>query len=223
MARPAKFSRERLQLAALKLVDRDGLGGLTMRSLAAELGTGAMTLYNHVAHREDLEVLVVEAVLGEAKWPRVAHDDWRDDLRAVATSGWRAVRAHPHAIPLILTRRSQSPAMLELAERLLAPLARSGRSGQALLDSFRAVTAFVMGFAQAELAGPLTTQAGETPRAIIRRFRRLPKDRYPHLIEIAGAASKSRAEREFHAGLEMLLHGLASKQVRAKERGAENR
>jgi AcrR family transcriptional regulator len=214
MGRPAKFSRERLQAAALALVDRDGLGGLTMRALAAELGTGAMTLYNHVAHREELEVLVVEAVLAEAKWPRSGRADWQDDLRAVAIASWRAVRAHPHAIPLILTRRSRSPAMFELAEALLAPLARSGRSGPALLHAFRAVTAFVMGFAQAELAGPLTSQAGETPRAIIRRFRALPRDRYPRLIEIAGAAVKSRAEREFRAGLDLLIAGLATPAIR---------
>jgi AcrR family transcriptional regulator len=222
MGRPAKFSRERLQATALALVDRDGLGGLTMRALAAELGTGPMTLYNHVAHREELEMLVVEAVLAEARWSHTVHADWRDDVRSVAIAGWRAVRAHPHAIPLILTRRSRSPAVFELGESLLAALARSGRSGRSLLDAFRALTAFIMGSAQAELAGPLTAQAGETPQGMIRRFRALPRHRYPRLIEIAGAASRSNAERELRAGLEILLAGLENRADSPRRRRARS-
>jgi AcrR family transcriptional regulator len=209
MGRPAKFSREQLKTAALALVDEHGLAGLSMRTLAAALGTGPMTLYNHVADRADLDVLVMEAVLGEMRPPRARRTDWRAEARDVATAMWRAVRAHPHAIPLILTRRSRSPAVLDAAETLLSALARSGRSGRALLVAFRAVTAFVMGFAQAELAGPLAREAGEAPRTVIGRIRALPKGRYPRLIEIASAAVSSKSEREFRAGLDALLSGLA--------------
>lgn len=209
MGRPPKFSRAQLQTAALALVDAHGLAGLSMRALAAALGTGPMTIYNHVADRADLDVLVVEAVLAEMRRPRARRDDWRDEARDVATAMWRAVRAHPHAIPLILTRRSRSPAVLDVAEALLSALARNGRSGHNLLVAFRAVTAFVMGFAQAELAGPLALEAGEAPKAVIGRIRALPPERYPRLIEIAGAAATSKAEREFRAGLDALLAGLA--------------
>ena len=207
MGRPAKFSRPQLQTAALALVDAHGVDGLSMRALAAALGTGPMTLYNHVHDRRDLDVLVVEAVMGEAHLPRRSSADWRADVRAIATAAWRAVRTHPNAIPLILTRRSQSPAVFAWSEALLGALARSGRSQHRLLVAFRAVTALVMGFAQAELAGPLSV---ESPRAIIARFRALPAGRYPRLIEIAGAARRSAAEREFRDGLTLLLAGLAA-------------
>jgi len=210
MGRPAKFSRARLQTAALALVDRYGLSGLSMRALAAKLGTGPMTLYNHVAHREDLELLVIEAVVGRMVWPKTDQDDWRATVRALALALWRAVRAHPHVIPLILTRRSRSPAILEASEALLQALARSGRAKRALLIAFRSVQALIMGFAQVELAGPLSRAAGERPQAVIRRFRSLPAERYPRLIEIATAAMTSEAEAEFRAGLELLLQGLAS-------------
>ena len=208
MGRPARFSRERLQAAALALVDKHGVEGLTMRALAARLGTGAMTLYNHVAHREDLEVLVVEAVVGAVDWPRRERADWRDAVRDIALALWRAVRAHPRVIPLILTRRSRSPAVFDASEALLDALARSGRTGRELLVAFRAIQALIMGFAQVELAGPLSRAAGERPQAVIRRFRSLPAERYPHLIEIATAAMKSDAEKEFRSGLEILLAGL---------------
>lgn len=210
MGRPAKFTREQLQAAALELVDKEGLAGLSMRALASALGTGAMTLYNYVGEREDLDILVVEAVIAEARWSPVEFDDWREEVHAIATALWRAVRAHPHAIPLILTRRSRSPAVFDVAEALLAALARSGRSGHSLLIAFRAVSALVMGFAQAELGGPLALKAGESADATIARFRALPSDLYPHLIEIANAATTSDAEAEFRTSLDVLLAGLAA-------------
>jgi AcrR family transcriptional regulator len=210
MGRPPKFSRTQLQAAALALVDEHGLGGLSMRSLAAALGTGPMTIYNHVADRTDLDVLVVEAIVGQARWPARRRADWRADVRAIATAMWRAVRAHPHAIPLILTRRTRSPAALGVAEALLEALARSGRSRRSLLIAFRTVSAFVTGFAQGELAGPLAIEAGEQANAVIRRVRALPRQRYPRLVEIATSAATSRAEQEFRLGLDLLLAGLTA-------------
>lgn len=216
MGRPAKLTRDRLQSAALALVDRHGLAGLSMRALAAELGTGPMTLYNHVAHREALEILVVEAVLAQARWSRTEHADWRDTVREITTALWRALRAHPHVIPLVLTRRSRSPAVFEVSEALLHALARSGRTGADLLIAFRSVQALVMGFAQVELTSPIARAAGERKATVIKRFRALPRERYPHLIDIATAAMNSHAEDEFRAGLEILLAGFESQELAAR-------
>jgi len=208
MGRPAKFTHAQLQSAALSLLDREGLSGLSMRALADELGTGAMTLYNYVPQREAINLLVVEAVIAEAQWERRPDADWREEVRAIASALWRAVRSHPHAIPLILTRRSRAPAVFEITEALLDALARSGRSGPELLVAFRAVSALIMGLAQAELAGPLSLHAAESADDTIARFRALPPERFPHLIEIASAAIESTAEEEFNAGLDLLLAGL---------------
>ena len=208
MGRPAKFTREQLQQAALALVDAHGLAGLTMRALASKLGTGAMTLYNYVSQREELEVLVVEAVIGEARWAPDGDLAWHEELEAVAVVLWRSIRTHPHVIPLILTRRSRAPEVFEVTEALLRTLARGGYAGSHLLVAFRAVSALIMGSAQAELAGPLTLQAGESAGETIARFQALPPDRFPHLIEIATAASTSDAETEFRAGLSILVAGL---------------
>ncbi|WPH12978.1 TetR/AcrR family transcriptional regulator [Variovorax paradoxus] len=210
MGRPAKFTHSQLQAAALALVDREGLAGLSMRALAGELGTGAMTLYNYVSQREDIDLLVVEAVIGKARWPRAGYAQWQDEVRAIATALWQAVRAHPHAIPLILTRRSRSPAVFEVTEALLRALARSGRSGPALLVAFRAVSGLITGLAQSELAGPLALQAEESAELTIARFRALPVERFAHLIDIANAAAGSTADGEFQASLDLLLAGLSA-------------
>jgi hypothetical protein len=166
-----------------------------------------MTLYNHVADRADLDLLVVEAVMAEVALP-AAHGDWRAEVEEIATALWRAVRAHPGAVPLILTRRSHSPAVLDLAEALLGALARSGHTGPDLLVAFRAVTAFVAGFAQAELTSPIAAAAGEPAAEVIERIQALPQDRYPRLVEIATAARDSDPEIEFRTSLRRLMVGL---------------
>lgn len=209
MSPKAKFTRAQLQAAALALVDKDGLAALSMRTLAATLGTGPMTLYNYVRDRGDLDALVVEAVMAEVRLPR-ERDDWQQDVRAIVETTWRTVRRHPNVIPLVLTRRTLHETTLDWAEALLRALARSGRSGVDLLVAFRTVSGFVMGFAQAQLSDPLTPGEDEQGnQQDIARAQALPGDRFPRLIEIAGAATRLGADKEFRAGLDIVMAGLA--------------
>jgi AcrR family transcriptional regulator len=210
MPAPRKFTREQLQVAALALVDDRGLAGLTMRSLASALGTGPMTIYNYVDGREGLEQLVTEAVMAEARWDCAPSIDWGDEVLTVAEGMWRAVRAHPHAIPLILTRRSLDLATLRPTEALLRALARSGRSGTELLVAFRAVSGFITGYAQAELVGPLSVARGEDLTTITDRIAALPSEQFPKLIEIAHASLSSDPAAEFRAGVRIILTGLGA-------------
>jgi len=204
---PAKsrFTRAQLQAAALALVDGDGLAALSMRSLAGALGTGPMTLYNYVRDRDDLDALVVEAVLAEVVRPRT-RGDWQADVRAIVEATWRTLRRHPNVVPLVLTRRTLHDTTLDWAEHLLEALERSGRSGTDLLVAFRTVSGFVMGFVQAQLAQPAIGEGDPD----IARAQALPPDRYPRLIEIAKAASRLGPDREFRAGLEIVMAGLTA-------------
>lgn len=193
--------------AAIAVVDEHGLAGLTMRAVAAHLGTGPMTLYNYVDDRGALDALVVDGVLRGITLPDSPSPDWRADVHHIAEAVWHAVRQHPNAIPLLLARRSHSQTFLDIAEALLAALARSGLGGQDLLVAFRAVTTLATAFALTELTSPLSTRDGG-PDAMIDRFRTLPTERYPRLIEIAGAARTSAPETEFRRGLDALIDGL---------------
>ncbi|MGC4938964.1 TetR/AcrR family transcriptional regulator [Kribbella sp. DT2] len=208
MSAPRKFAREQLQVAALALVDEEGLPGLTMRSLATALGTGPMTIYNYVDGRQGLEQLVTEAVMAQARWTSEPRDDWRDQVVAVAEGMWQAVRAHPHAVPLILTRRSLDLATLLPAEALLQAIALGGKSGAELLVAFRTLSGFITGFAQAELAGPLALARDEDATAATDRVAALPSEQFPRLTEIVHAAVTSNPETEFRAGLHIILKGL---------------
>ncbi len=209
MAPKPKFTRARLQEAALALVDAEGLAALSMRTLAAALGTGPMTLYNYVKDRDELDALVVESVLAEVARPKPRsagfRADWQADVRAIVEATWRSVRRHPNVIPLVLTRRTLHDTTLQWAEGLLEALARSGRSDIELLIAFRTVSGFVMGLAQAQLAGPTSADNADVARA-----QSLPPERYPRLIEIAKAATRIGPDREFRAGLDIVMAGLAA-------------
>jgi AcrR family transcriptional regulator len=209
MAPKAKFTRAQLQEAALALVDEQGLAALSMRTLAGTLGTGPMTLYNYVKDRDELDALVVEAVLAEVKpaRPRGADkaENWQADVRAIVEATWRTVRRHPNVIPLVLTRRTLHDTTLQWAEGLLEALARSGRRDTELLVAFRTVSGFVMGLAQAQLSGPPSSDHPDVARA-----EALPADRYPRLIEIARAARGLGPDREFRAGLDIVMAGLSA-------------
>lgn len=221
MAARPRFTRERLQRAALAIVDKGGLEALSMRSLAAALGTGAMTLYTYLRDREDLDALLVEAIVAEANWPKDERADWRDDVRAIAHEMWSMQRRHPNVIPLLLTRRVMHETTLEPAEAMLRALARGGRTGPALLAAFRAVSGYIAGTAQAQVAG--VVGSGDAARdANIARSKTLPADRFPKLIEIATAAAKLGPEREFRTGLEVILAGLDKGRTdrRALQRGS---
>lgn len=203
----SKFTRAQLQTAALKIVDEQGLAALSMRNLAAALGTGAMTLYNYLKDREELDALLVEAVAVEVAMPKTGHTDWCEDVRAIVGAMWKAVRTHPNVIPLILTRRVLHETTLIPAEALLTALARSGRSDAELLAAFRTLSGFVMGLAQARLAGPFPSgDAKGDPN--IAHAKRLPRAQFPKLVEIAAAAEKSGSDGEFQAGLDIIMAGL---------------
>ena len=204
----ARFSVSEIAASALEIVDRDGLSGLSMRSLATALGTGPMTLYNYVKDRGQLEELVAEAVISGVKLPEPSQD-WVEDVRAVATAMWEAVRQHPNVVPLVLTRRTVSPSSYAPAERLVEALARGGLEDMDRLAAFRAVLALVMGSAQVELAGPLAgPDRNAEQAAAAAKIGQLAGVEHPRLATLAQTSQQSSAVADFARALDMLLTGI---------------
>src|SRR3984885_11642725 len=204
----ARFTLAEVRTQAIQIVDKDGLGGLSMRSLAAALGTGPMTIYNYVKDREELEGLVAEAVLADVRLPRRS-DSWRSDVKSIATAIWRSVRQHPNAAPLVLTRRTVSAAGYLPAERLIEALGRAGLSDLDLLAAFRAVLSLVMGAAQVELAGPLASTDRDDANVVgAKRIGHLAGSEHPHMAGLAQTSQRSTMAADFNRGLDMLLTGI---------------
>lgn len=203
----ARFTRAAIQEKALAIVDQEGLSALTMRSLAQALGTGPMTLYNYVADKSRLEELVVDAVVAGISVPEPT-GDWEVDVAAIARAVWRAVRDHPAAIPLVLTRRSSSTAAYGPAEALIAALDGAGLPEAELLAAFRAVLAFVMGLAQVELTTQLE-QADSAPDGTT-EIHRLARADHPNIARMALVRRESSPDADFEQGLALLLRGIGS-------------
>jgi AcrR family transcriptional regulator len=203
----ARFTTEEIGSAALRIVDEDGVGALSMRSLAASLGTGPMTLYNYVADKEGLEELVVAAIVAAVRLPEPS-DDWQHDAYAIALAMWQGVRAHPKAIPLVLTRRMASATGFAAAEALIAALGRAELGDADRLAAFHALLGFVTGAAQADLAGPL----------VAARIGSVAGAGYPHVEALSKVAVRTAVEDDFDRGLRMLLDGVAARARSSRQR-----
>jgi len=203
----ARFTTEEIATAALRIVDDAGAAALSMRSLATALGTGPMTLYNYVAGKEGLEELVVSAIVAEVSLP-AAIDDWQHDAHAVAMAMWQAIRAHPAAIPLVLTRRMSSSTGFAVADALISALGRAGLVGQDLLAAFHTLLALVTGSAQANLAGPM----------VAARIGSVAGAGYPNVEALSKIALDISAEEDFDRGLRMLLSGIAARRPKGRRR-----
>jgi AcrR family transcriptional regulator len=204
----ARFTTDEIAAAALGIVDEAGLSALSMRSLAGALGTGPMTVYNYVPGKEGLEELVVAAVVAEVRVPEPT-DDWQRDAYAIADAMWRGIRTHPAAIPLVLTRRTLSATGFAAADALIAALARAGLSDRDRLAAFHAVLGFVVGAAQAELAGPFTRGRDAVDAAA--QIGSVAAGTYPHIEALSVVAMQTTAEEDFERGLRMLLDGIAAR------------
>ncbi len=148
--RRAPLSRDRVIAAALALVDREGLDGLSMRRLAAELGVEAMSLYHHVQDKSDVLDGLVGAVLDEMQLP--AGGPWDERVLQVAHELRRVVRAHPHVHTLVVERAFRSPSVLAPVAVLLDALAESGLPGEQVAGAFWTLLSFVSGSLSCELA-----------------------------------------------------------------------
>ncbi|MCG3749921.1 TetR/AcrR family transcriptional regulator [Amycolatopsis sp. Poz14] len=113
---------DRIVRAGIAVADAEGLEALSMRRVAAELGAGTMALYRHVASKDDLVALMVEAALTEVPLPETPPRDWRDGLERAAFLDWDLYHRHPWILAkvLVTTRTHDSPALSAGSEHAFA-------------------------------------------------------------------------------------------------------
>ncbi|MEU1737291.1 TetR/AcrR family transcriptional regulator C-terminal domain-containing protein [Streptosporangium sp. NPDC020145] len=104
---------ERIVRAGIVIADAEGLDALSMRRVAMDLGTGTMSLYRHVASKDDLVALMVEAAMADVPLPDSAPRDWRHGLERAAYRDWDLYHRHPWILPrvMVTTRAYFSPAL----------------------------------------------------------------------------------------------------------------
>jgi len=152
VGRPAQRSRAEITAAAVGLADREGLDALSMRRVAAELGTGAASLYRYVETREDLLDLMIDATGAEYVFPGPA-GDWLADLLAIGDQARAIMRRHPWLPSLLINRSVLGPNGLVLLEHVMAALAPHPGSTVAKLEAFAMLNAVTALFVHNEITG----------------------------------------------------------------------
>ncbi|CAM4237392.1 TetR/AcrR family transcriptional regulator [Kibdelosporangium persicum] len=208
-AKRVPLSRERVVGAAMALADEKGEAGVTMRAVAAQLGVEAMSLYNHVAGREDLLDGMIDAVFGEIDLP-TADSGWKQAMRDRAASSRSVLRRHRWAVGLMDSRSRPGPATLRHHDAVLGVLRAGGFSVAMAAHAFSLIDSYVYGFVIQELSLPFASRA-ELDEVADGILRDLPADAYPHLTELmtehASQPGYDYAD-EFEFGLALILDAL---------------
>jgi AcrR family transcriptional regulator len=197
--------------AAVALADKGGFESLSMRKLAKELGVEAMSLYNHVAGKDDLLDGMIDVVFGEIE-PPSTDVDWKTALRARAVSTREALARHRWAIGLMEGRTNHGPANLRVHNAVLGCLRAAGFSIEMAVHAYSVQDAYIYGFAlqerdmASETAADFAAEAGRQ----MREYEAVLGD-YPHLVEVVGghvAKAGYDPTSEFEFGLDLILDGL---------------
>ncbi|MGO1056363.1 TetR/AcrR family transcriptional regulator C-terminal domain-containing protein [Crossiella sp. CA198] len=211
------LTRARITAAAIKLADAEGLDAVTMRRLATDLGTGPMSLYRHLAGKDELVHLMMRRVFGSHPLPAPAPPGWRARLTAVSRIQWAIYRAHPWLPELVsITRPRLIPEAMAHTEWTLAALAGLGLGRAERVREAVTIPAFVRGVAlshAAELQASKDTglsatewwQAQEQEIMV-----HLESGRYPCLSTMDSSAVED-LDGLFEHGLTRHLDGLAAR------------
>jgi len=218
MAPPAKarrrhrapLTRERVLRAALALADEGGHEALSMRNLGRKLGVEAMSLYNHVANKEDILDGLVDLVFGEIDVAPPGELDWRAAMRDRAISVRDALKRHPWAIGLMEGRMSPGPANLRHHDAVMGCLRGAGFPFRAAVHALSVMDAYIYGFALQEKNLPFETPDQVSEVMEIQRGNVPDMDAYPHLAEVATEMAKAGYDyaTEFEFGLDLILDAL---------------
>jgi AcrR family transcriptional regulator len=209
--RRAPLTRERVLRAAVDLADRNGIETLTMRRLGQELGVEAMSLYNHVANKDDILDGIVDLVFGEIAVPSDLVD-WKTAMRQRAISARVVLMRHPWATSLMQSRTNPGRATLHHHDSVVGSLRKAGFSIDMAAHAFSVMDGYIYGFALQQLNLPSHTPE-ESAALAENILRELPADTYPHLAEmIVEHALKPGYDyaQEFEFGLDLILNGLES-------------
>jgi AcrR family transcriptional regulator len=203
------LSRERVLRAALVLADTGGIESLTMRKIGQELQVEAMSLYNHIANKDDIIDGIVDLVFSEIVLP-LERVDWKTAMRQRAISARDVLLRHPWATSLMQSRTKPGPATLRHRDAVIGSLRKAGFTIDMAAHAFSVLDGYIYGFALQQINLPYHTTE---EKAVFAEslFQQLSADKYPHLAEMIsehGMKPGYDYADEFESGLDLILDGL---------------
>jgi AcrR family transcriptional regulator len=214
------LSRTRIVEAAFTVLDREGLDGLSMRQVAAELGVAVSALYAHVSSKDELLELMYHQLFEEFDLPEPDSEHWQDQIRDFVRQGRERLRQHRDMARISMAHAPFSAELLPKVEQLLAIFRTAGLPDRISAIAGDLLTTYLDGFVLEEgmWANRMRRAAEEDGEASWKRLRdemesyfaALPRDRFPHLVALAGLMADETQDQRFELGLEIILRGLAS-------------
>jgi AcrR family transcriptional regulator len=205
----APLSRERVIIEAVALADENGIGALTMRRLADRLLVEPMSLYHHVANKDEILDGMVDVVFREIDLPS-PDPDWKTAMRERAASARAALRRHPWAVGRMESRLNPGPATLRHHDAVIGCLRGAGFTVALAAHAFSAIDSYLYGFAVQELNLPFHTP-DETAAMAASFLDQFPADQFPHLAELTTQHVLQPGYDhgdEFDFGFDLILDGL---------------
>jgi AcrR family transcriptional regulator len=214
----APLSQDAIVDAAMRILDAEGYDGLSMRRVASELGTGAASLYAHVANKDELLDLMIDRIAGEFEFPEPDPERWQEQLRDFCISQRRIFQAHRGIARAMLGRIPMGPNALRSIEGYLS-IANAGNLPDHVLGwSADVISLFVTAQVFEE-----EIQRTDNPdvRSIEEVYawlsemkayiKSLPEDEFPLLTSKVDSVFEHGGEDgRFEFGLDLMLRGLAS-------------
>lgn len=206
----APLSRQQVLTGAVRYVDEHGLDALSMHKLGAALGVRGMSLYKHVASKDDLLDGIVEQL-----WSEIPIDppdgDWRDGVRHLAGVLRDLVNRHPHAAPLLNSRQKMQERPLRVCDALLRIMRDGGVPEQCAVALLRTIVVYGIGYALAELSIPAqsTDDAEDEVTRVRRATSLLTPQASDDLVRTALLVCDGcDMTAQFDIGLDLMIRGL---------------
>ncbi len=208
------LTQEAIVGAAIRVLDRDGLEGFSMRRVADELDTGAASLYWHVGSKDGLLDLIFDEVIGEQEVPDPEPDRWQEQLKEVARTMRETILRHRDIVRISIGRVPMGPNALRYSERVMAILRAGGVPDRLAVLGHHLLISVVNGFTMDE-----TGEGGEPPadqppleeaaKMASDYLRSLPAEQFPNLVATADHFAISDPEQRFDLLLDLFVEGLA--------------
>jgi AcrR family transcriptional regulator len=213
VGRRSPLRREDVLATALRLIDADGVEALSMRRMGRALDRDPMRLYRFASSKDELLDGVVELVLGELRVPAAESGNWEDVLRRTAHAYREIALAHPHVVPLLVTRPLATPlalrplGTLRPLEELLELLVGAGFDERGALHGYRLYMGFLQGHVLNELQERVYDPE-ETDDLLRLGLHRLPAKEFPRLRSLAAELAAYDGHEELEEGLDVVIGGL---------------
>ena len=199
--------------AAMRVADRGGLAAVTMRDVAAALGSGTMSLYRYVEGKDDLLDLILDAAYGEIELP-ARPAGWWQCFRQVGVGTRRMLLRHPWIAVLVTCRPTLGPNYLRWFETMLAATEGEGRAMRTRLRMIGTFWAYIAGFAAYEAGEKENRRRHKLSEAAMRKLVApylegvFSGGEFPHLQAFLKSGSSNPTDADFRAGMDAVIAGL---------------